>query len=173
MASVSSLYHYHLLSLHLSCMQIKFNLHIKCEFIYFITSYFILGLFSIPGGPKSPGWYACHLHHTHKPSNEAAPCATPIDNHHNIPNIDDNDDDCTYPATATKIALHLHPNLSHTSHIDISVNRCHPQHLYTTRVCNVSRYWRSATISAREELSKAGLATMTVMMAGHVGMVVV
>ncbi len=52
----------------------------KVCFIYFITSNCFLVVFCISGSPKSPGWHASHLHHQHKPSNEASPCVTPIDN---------------------------------------------------------------------------------------------
>ncbi|KAK0231967.1 hypothetical protein EDD85DRAFT_792876 [Armillaria nabsnona] len=72
------------------CMQIVLSFKIKV-------------VFCASSGSKSPGWRASHPHQ-HKPLNEAAPHAMPINDHHDIPNIDIDDYECTCPAAATKLA---------------------------------------------------------------------
>ncbi|KAK0229623.1 hypothetical protein EDD85DRAFT_794102 [Armillaria nabsnona] len=100
-----------------------------------LLSFKIKVVFCTSGSPKSPGWRGSHPHYQHKPLNEASPCATLINDHHNVPNIDIDDYDCTCPAVATKLAPHLHRDLPRTAHIDIGDDRCCPRLLHTIRVC--------------------------------------
>ncbi|PBK70569.1 hypothetical protein ARMSODRAFT_974489 [Armillaria solidipes] len=144
-------------------------MHAEDEFCWFdrpgptqiVLSLSLEVVFRASGGPKSPGWRAYHPHHQRKPSNEASPCATPIDDYQDIPTIDDDDDDCLCPAMGTKTAPHPHPGQPSTSLIDIGANRRHTQPPHTTRVCSAPRKSISAAIWAREGLWKARRATTT------------
>ncbi len=105
----------HLLFLPFSTTSSHLHAHTACKlcsisvskvcFIYFITSNCFLVVFYASGDSKSPRWHASHPHHQHKPSNEAYPCATPINDYYNIPTINSDNNDCLCLATSTKTAL--------------------------------------------------------------------
>ncbi|KAK0435014.1 hypothetical protein EV421DRAFT_1740462 [Armillaria borealis] len=117
-------------------------MHAEDEFHWFdcagptqiVLSLRIKVVFRASGGPKSPGWRAYHPHHQRKPSNEASPCATPIDDYHHVPTIDSDDNDWPYTAMATQTDPHPDPGQPSTSHTEIGANHHHTRQLHTPRV---------------------------------------